>query len=55
MVKKKKTTKTRVTKTASRKGTRGGSVAGGHRKCGVCGKRGHNARSHSPYSKLALR
>lgn len=47
MVKKiKKATKTKAVKTASRKGHRGGSVGGGHRKCGVCGKLGHNRRSH---------
>ena len=37
----------KTVKSATRKGKRGGSVAGsGPRKCGVCGKRGHNARSH---------
>lgn len=41
--------KTKAVKVASRKGKRGGSVAGlGPRKCGVCGKRGHNRRSHEP-------
>lgn len=54
-IKKSKTTK-KSTKTATRKGKRGGSVSGsGPRKCGVCGKRGHNARSHDPGSKLSLR
>jgi len=49
---KKKATKTKSTKTATRKGMRGGSVPGGSRKCGVCGKRGHNMRSHEPGGKL---
>jgi len=44
----KKTVKTKAVKTASRKGKRGGSVSGGTRKCGVCGKKGHNKRSHGP-------
>ena len=60
MVKKSKKKKTKTTKktvkSATRKGKRGGSVAGsGPRRCGVCGKRGHNARSHESGSKLGLR
>jgi|HubBroStandDraft_2_1064218.scaffolds.fasta_scaffold00990_30 hypothetical protein len=48
MVKRKmKKAKTKAVKTAAHTGKRGGSVAGGGpRKCGVCGKRGHNRRSH---------
>ncbi len=49
----KKKTQTKSVKAASRKGRRGGSVAGlGPRKCGVCGKRGHNKRSHEPGGRL---
>lgn len=44
--KKSKTTIKSVKPPATRKGTRGGSVPGGRRKCGVCGKIGHNRRSH---------
>ena len=55
-IKKKSKTTKKTVKSATRKGKRGGSVAGsGPRKCGVCGKRGHNARSHEPGSKLSLR
>ena len=50
----KKTVKTKAVKTASRKGMRGGSVPGTSRKCGECGEKGHNKRSHLPGSKLAL-
>lgn len=51
--KKKTAPKAKVVKTASRKGKRGGSVAGlGPRQCGVCHKRGHNKRSHEPGGKL---
>ena len=46
MIKGKKATKKKMTKVASRKGQRGGSVGGGHRKCSVCGKLGHNRRTH---------
>lgn len=49
----KKTVKTKAVKTASRKGMRGGSVRGQSRKCGQCGKSGHNKRSHGPGGKLA--
>ena len=66
MVKKKKKIKktTKSVKTATRKGKRGGSVAGrGPRRCGICVARGikgaksmgHNSRSHDPGSKLSLR
>lgn len=47
MVKKSKK-KTKSTRTKRRDGKHGGSVGGGHRKCGVCGKLGHNRRSHEP-------
>lgn len=53
--KKKLAPKTKAVKTASRKGKRGGSVAGlGPRKCGVCGARGHNRRSHEPGGRVAM-
>jgi hypothetical protein len=46
MVKKTKAAKTKSSKKANRKGTRGGSVGGKPRKCGICGKLGHNRRTH---------
>ena len=50
---KKSATKTKSVKTATRRGKRGGSVAGsGPRECGVCHKLGHNRRSHEPGGKL---
>ena len=51
----KSASKTKSIKAASRKGKRGGSVAGlGPRKCGECGARGHNRRSHEPGGKRSL-
>jgi len=46
-----KTTKTKAVKMANRKGMRGGSVGGESRACSVCGKKGHNKRSHGPNGK----
>ena len=51
---KKTPSKTKTVKTASRKGQRGGSVGGESRRCGVCGKLGHNRRSHDSEGKLSL-
>lgn len=45
--------KTKTPTVKSRKGMKGGSVAGAYRECGVCHKTGHNARSHKPGGKLA--
>jgi hypothetical protein len=45
--------KTKTPTVRSRKGMRGGSVAGAPRVCGVCRKSGHNSRSHEPGGKLA--
>ncbi len=48
--------KTKTIKTSGRKGKRGGSAAGlGPRKCSVCSKRGHNARSHDKGGRLSKR
>jgi hypothetical protein len=53
MVAKSKKSKTKTPTVRSRKGMRGGSVAGAPRVCGVCRKSGHNSRSHEPGGKLA--
>ena len=46
---KKSTTKTKTTrKTAN-------LISAAPRKCSVCGKRGHNARSHDPGGRLAYK
>ena len=45
--------KTKTPTVKSRKGQRGGSVAGTARTCSTCHKPGHNARSHYPGGKLA--
>jgi hypothetical protein len=50
---KKTAPKTKTPSLATRKGKRGGSVPGAPRACSVCGKSGHNARSHEPGGKLA--
>jgi hypothetical protein len=46
-MKKKQSTKKKTTAVAARKLVgRGETASSSSRKCGVCGKKGHNARSH---------
>jgi hypothetical protein len=47
--------KKKSVKPAARAGKRGGSAGGEPRKCGVCGRLGHNKRSHGPGGRLAKR
>jgi ribosomal protein L32 len=47
---KKKTGKKKAAKKTAKKAVK---AHGGPRKCGECGERGHNSRSHDPGGKLA--
>lgn len=49
----KKVSRKRSVKSENRRGMRGGSLPGSKRKCGECGKLGHNARSHEKGGKFA--
>jgi hypothetical protein len=44
--------KKKTVKTAARRATKK-DEGGGPRKCAVCGKKGHNKRSHEPGGRLA--